>query len=105
MTVLDKNSFKKISENPIILDFSLCKTLEDIHFILKEKFGLPEYYGKNLDAIWDLLCDIFSEGKNYVVEIYGYNKLERNLRDYCSGLLSVFNDISTEYSSVVFKVI
>ena len=37
-----KNAFKPIKENPIILDFTGCKYLSEIHLILKTKFGLPK---------------------------------------------------------------
>ena len=46
-------SFKEIKENPIVLDFSQCRYFLQVHELLKEKFGLPEYYGKNWDALWD----------------------------------------------------
>ena len=42
MNYNDYNAFKEITENPIILDFSKCKYLGEIHLMLKEKFGLPE---------------------------------------------------------------
>ena len=29
-----------------------------LHAYLKEKFGFPEYYGNNLDALYDCLTDI-----------------------------------------------
>ena len=31
---------------------------EEVHSYLKEKFAFPEYYGKNLDALYDCLTDI-----------------------------------------------
>ena len=37
----------------IILDFTNCKHLLDLHKELKEKFGFPDYYGENLSALWD----------------------------------------------------
>ena len=43
----DRCAFKPITENPIILDFSHCRYLGEIHLLLKEKFGLPDYYGEN----------------------------------------------------------
>ena len=61
--------FKEITENPIILDFSKCKYLGEIHLMLKEKFGLPEYYGENWDALWDCLDDRFCQEKDFVVKI------------------------------------
>ena len=48
MNYNDYTAFKEIAENPIILDFSKCKYLGEIHLMLKEKFGLPEYYGGKL---------------------------------------------------------
>ena len=33
----DKNAFKPIRENPIILDFSGVQYLGEMHFLLKEK--------------------------------------------------------------------
>ena len=51
----DPNAFRPITENPIVLDFTGCKYLGEIHLILKTKFGLPDYYGEN----WDALCRSF----------------------------------------------
>ena len=58
-----RNAFKPIDDNPIILDFSACKYLGEVHKILKSKFGLPEYYGENWDALWDCLRYLWSDGK------------------------------------------
>lgn len=30
-------------------------SIEGLHQLLKDRLGLPEYYGKNLDALWDCL--------------------------------------------------
>ena len=51
----DKNAYKKVTDNPIILDFSQCKYFGEIHKIIKEKLGFPDYYGENLDALWDCM--------------------------------------------------
>ncbi len=34
-------------------DFSTIKELDDMHLYLKEKFGFPEFYGKNIPALID----------------------------------------------------
>lgn len=39
----------------IILKGSLFTTRQEMHNIIKAELMLPEYYGKNLDALWDCL--------------------------------------------------
>ena len=42
----------------IILDFKPIRTKEDVHKYLSMKFDLPDYYGENLDALYDCLTEI-----------------------------------------------
>ena len=75
----DYNAFKEIAEKPIILDFSKCKYLGEIHLMLKEKFGLPEYYGENWDALWDCLDGLFYEQGDYIAELHGFYSMDKDL--------------------------
>jgi ribonuclease inhibitor len=34
------------------------KTQDDVHTYISERFKFPDYYGKNLDALYDCLTDI-----------------------------------------------
>ena len=43
----------------IVLTFPNVSEKEDIHSYLAEKMDFPGYYGKNLDALYDCLTDIF----------------------------------------------
>ncbi|MBQ7796001.1 MAG: barstar family protein [Lachnospiraceae bacterium] len=40
------------------LDFSQCVNKSDVHAYLKEVFDFPDYYGQNLDALYDVLGDV-----------------------------------------------
>ena len=39
------------------LDLSHVETREALHSVLFEKLALPEYYGRNWDAFWDVIND------------------------------------------------
>lgn len=42
----------------IRLDFGKCSSKQAVHEYLKEQFGFPDYYGGNLDALYDCLTDL-----------------------------------------------
>jgi len=97
------NEFKKIDYSKVVLNFEKCKFLGEIHKELKEKFGLPDYYGANWDALWDCLDGLFDcESK---VEIIGYNELSEELREECKIMLDVFDDIKEEYENFSYSII
>ena len=39
------------------LDLSACYSPEDVHDVIRDALPLPEYYGGNLDALYDVLTD------------------------------------------------
>lgn len=39
----------------IVIDFNEIKEIEDFYTIIKRELNLPEYFGNNLDALYDVL--------------------------------------------------
>lgn len=101
----DRFALKEIKENPIKLDFSKCKYLGEVHLILKEKFGLPEYYGENWDALWDCLSGLFYKRENFVAELHSFYSLSDDLQNECKKMLEVFNDVHNDTPNFTYTII
>ena len=53
--ILFNEVYLEINMKIINIDFSACKYPMDLHNEIREKLGLPEWYGNNLDALWDTI--------------------------------------------------
>jgi len=63
------------------------------HAYLKEKLSLPDYYGNNLDALWDCLSTDFS---SKIILIQNPEILIENLSSYGKLLIKLFKEVSQE---------
>ena len=78
-------------DKTIILDCREMKTVRGTHRYLAGKLGFPGYYGGNLDALYDCLCELPS-GTLIAFEHSG--ALRWNLGDYGKRLMKTFEDAS-----------
>ena len=69
----------------IELDFKELYTPRQIHEYIAEKLGFPDYYGNNLDALYDCLTDISEETEitivNYDILDYRENAIIKTFLD------------------------
>jgi len=102
----DENDFKTITSNPIVLDFKNCNNWQQIHSILKESFGFPDCYGRNWNALWDFMNEVFYFNNTpYTIEIHGINTLTKEYQNYCEKMLEVFEEVHKEMPYITFKLI
>ena len=78
------------------VDFNEVKYYIEIHEVLKRDLDFPDYYGRNWDAFWDCLNDMY--GDPIHIEIVGLEVIERKFGDAASKMLEIlkrfkhFND-------------
>ena len=67
------------------------------HAYLKRKLSLPEYYGNNLDALWDCLSTDTLEKKIIIVN---KEMIIENLGLYGESLIELFIDVAEENNCI-----
>ena len=72
----------------IILDGKILLEKDTAHTYLKQKLNLPEYYGRNLDALYDCLTECFE------IEIEIYLPEEKSM--FFENVICVFEDAAEE---------
>jgi len=72
------------------------------HEYMHQKLMLPEYYGHNLDALYDVLN---AHNKEMTITLINEAKLIEYLGEYGQKLVRTFKDIERSNPSINFKVI
>lgn len=85
----------------IIIDGNEIISMSDIHSIFAEELDFPEWYGKNLDALYDCLGDVTEE-----VEIIFENtdELEENIGISFKKLIRLLEDVSSENDYISVEI-
>ena len=73
----------------VVLDGKKMASREEAHTYLKETFGFPDYYGKNLDALHDCL----TEQKDVEIEVQHEEEMLAALGRYGEKLMQVLDDV------------
>lgn len=87
----------------IILDFSRIKTYRELHEHFKTVFDLPDYYGRNLDALWDCLRCSFEVDTR--ITLIGLDKMSNGLENLVDDIKELFLDLETEEREVTVEFV
>ena len=83
-----------------ILDGAMMNTQERAHEHLRTALGFPDYYGRNLDALFDCLSDLHGE-----IRLYHASLLRRAMPVYAEKILRVLKDAQEESDALTVTVI
>ena len=75
-----------------ILDGKQMVSKKETHQYLQETFGFPDYYGKNLDALYDCLTEM----REMEVEFRNTEEMLTALGRYGEKLLQVLADVKNK---------
>lgn len=77
----------------VVLDCSVLPDRETLHRTLAAALALPEWYGGNLDALYDCLTDLTGETE---LRLRRFGDLEETLGSYARSLRRVLADAAGE---------
>ncbi|WP_257974521.1 barstar family protein, partial [Vibrio parahaemolyticus] len=83
------------------IDLIMIENENQLHELMANCFGFPDYYGKNWDAFWDCLCD---SDLPKVIEFVGSSHLKSAHPESFESLKSCFDDLSREYPNIGTRV-
>lgn len=76
------------------IDLTTVHSYYGLHEHMKEVFSLPDWYGRNMDALWDLLHCSFDEPT--AIEVKGIDGVRKDLKDVVGRLRLVLEDLNKE---------
>ena len=83
------------------LDGSVLNNKEELHNTIFYQLALPDYYGHNLDALWDVLS---TWSAPLFIEVTNAALLKVNLNDYADALLELLHDARRENDVITLNI-
>ena len=72
-----------------LIDFADCEKREDLYAVLRREMAWKDWYGENLDALWDVLTGLPHEGERFTVAL---PRADGPVRDYAARIRAVFEE-------------
>lgn len=83
--------------------FKDADTKDKIHENLKSSLQLPDYYGRNLDALYDCLSEkVPTEELTY--RLIGINEVPEELKDYAGRIVTIFRRVAEELGNITIEI-
>lgn len=88
---------EQFQSKQIMLDFSECTYVGELHQEIQKKLELPDWYGKNLDALWDSITGImYTPAKIKINPTARQKELQSTIDD----IISLFQEAEQLYHEI-----
>ncbi len=84
------------------IDFSSVKTYDDFYDAISEGLEFPSWFGRNLDAVWDLLTGHIEYPAD--IHIKGASELSKDLNEIFLEFSNIINRTQEVHESLVYNV-
>lgn len=85
-----------------LIDGEVILDRDGLHDTLAESLGLPEYYGRNLDALYDCLTDYRCQ---VIIYVQNRDALAAHLGSYADMFFNVVKDAAGENEWVSLEIL
>lgn len=86
----------------IIIDGKHVNNINQLHDILKKELNLPDYYGKNFDALWDCLTGWVT--LPLIIEWKNFQKSKNNLGGEVEKILHILLKAEQELPGLKIEI-
>ena len=80
-------------KNPCIIDFKDVTHYLAFHDTIKQALDLPDYYGANMDALWDCLTEMVYTSKPLHIQVKNLSSLSDDAAILIEHLLDLLRDL------------
>lgn len=85
-----------------IIDFSYINRERDMWEIIRESLDLPDWFGKNLDALWDMLTGFIETPCKIILLSCG--QIPKDWQDYFLQIVEVIKDAHDQGWGIDYEV-
>ena len=72
-----------------LIDFAGCESREELYAVLRREMAWEDWYGGNLDALWDVLTGLPHEGERFTIAL---PRADSPAYDYAEKIRAVFRE-------------
>lgn len=86
----------------VVIDGKKMKDKQTLHAYLKEQCKFPEYYGNNLDALYDVLID---RAEPLEIKVEHAEELKEILCGYGEAFIETLEDAAASSKNITLEII